>query len=189
MSFINPIELLGLQKLSFEKIGPLDIKNASLKLLSVLKSSPTNSLRFNDRLIITAKEVIEASDSLKSQREVIYWHFVANNPKLSNFLDSGRIDFFTQYEPHYFYYLNDFHEIIGNAFAQRLDNDALMLYHQNRWDELKTILSINPLINGNQVSTAYKSMFEICDDIEKKLKIKITEMQSLPPDAPIWEVR
>lgn len=156
MSFINPIDILNLQSIDVLGIDPVLIKKAKRKVRAEIELSDDGQFTYNGASWAKS-DVEKAIDELTDQTRLEFYHSIANNSKLNNFLSKGDIALFDGFRIESIYKLPEFLDFISPYFATRYDQALSKAFKQKQLGSFKKIISVSPLVNSTDRDRAYKS--------------------------------
>ncbi|MCL1936923.1 MAG: hypothetical protein FWF52_00825 [Candidatus Azobacteroides sp.] len=125
MTFINPIEILGLQNYSVSDIESSMIKKAKRKLFANIDLSDNGLLNYKG-INLTKTDCETAIDDLKNSNYMKFYSYLANNNQsLNDFLLNGDESFFLKTSQESIYKLPEFVNFISPYFVSRFDKALL----------------------------------------------------------------
>lgn len=157
MSFINPIEILNLKSTDVDSIDNNLIKKAKRVLFADIDLSDNLHIEYKG-LSLSKSDCETAINELESKDKIEFYHFIANNTDLNNFLVTGNENIFSSFRQESIYKLPDFINFISPYFSERYDRALLKAYQNNDIVLLKKILSVNPPIKYTDKDKLYKSI-------------------------------
>jgi hypothetical protein len=168
--FINPIEILKLDSLDISAIDGTAVKKAKRQLFADIDLSDTGHLEYKGNTL--SKNDCEAAiNQLDNPVYIDYYHYLAHAPLLSDFLASGKEDWFSQYKQDDIYGDLGFRMFIGTYLAPRLDRSLVRAFLDKDGAQLKSMLKGLVLLQPAEVDVAFRGLSrEIqtrIDDTEK----------------------
>lgn len=160
MSFINPIEILNLKNTDVGSIDNNLIKKAKRVLFADIDLSDNLHIEYKG-LSLSKSDCERAINELESKDKIEFYHFIANNTDLNNFLVTGNENVFSSFRQESIYKLPDFINFISPYFSERYDRALLKAYQNNDTVLLKIILSVNPPIKYSDKDKLYKSITNV----------------------------
>jgi hypothetical protein len=157
MSFINPIEILNLKSTDVGSIDTNLIKKAKRVLFADIDLSDNLHIEYKG-LSLSKSDCERVINELESKDKIEFYHFIANNTDLNNFLVTGNENMFSSFRQESIYKLPDFINFISPYFSERYDRALLKAYQNNDTVLLKKILSVNPPIKHSDKDKLYKSI-------------------------------
>jgi hypothetical protein len=168
MTFINPIEILGLQNYSGSDINSSLIKKAKRKLFADIDLSDDGLYDYKG-ISLTKTDCEAAIEHLENTEYIEFYSYLANdNQLLNDFLVNGSEKFFflnsEQFSQESIYKAPEFVNFISSYFAPRFDKVLLSTFVEfDRLSVLSTvktedILQTQILINPTDINIAYKSL-------------------------------
>jgi len=170
MSFINPIEILGLQNTDILNIDFNSIKKAKRKLQAEIELSDNGYIEFNG-LKVSKGDAENSIDKLDDKEQIEFYYFISNNKKLSNFLTSGDLDLFNSFRQESIYKLPRFIEFLSPYFSESYDRALLKAFKNSDINTFKKIVSTHPIVSSSYLDKSYRSIFNY-------LKEKIKEIDN-----------
>jgi hypothetical protein len=171
MEFINPIELLNLQEVPVQEIDSSTIKKAKRKVLAEIDFSEIGFITYKG-IQINKSNLDWASNELEENDKIEFYHFIANNKHLNNFLTAGDERLFQSFRLESIYKLPEFIKLISTHFAEKYDKALLIAFKENNENSFRKIISVEPLVTDEDKDKAYTS-------ITNKIKERIKEIDIL----------
>lgn len=172
-NYINPIELLNLRTDISSGIDGLTIRKAKKTLLAEIELSDTGTIIHNG-IELTKSDCIRVIDELENKDKKDFHLFIFDNIDLNNFLTTGDLNFFRTYKIESIYKLPDFIEFISPYFSVQYAKSLSRNFKNNNINNVKSLLSIKPIVNEIHFEDCYKSTYSVLKDIENEI-IKITK--------------
>jgi hypothetical protein len=177
MTFINSIEILGLQNYSVSVIDSSMIKKAKRKLFAEIDLSDDELFNYKG-VSLTKTDCEAAINDLENPNYVEFYFYLANdNQPLNDFLVNGDERFFVKNSQESIYKLPEFINFISPYFAPRFDKAILNSFAEFKNGSLNSkmdtidILRTQFLIAPSYINTAFKSLsIEITNRINQTEK-------------------
>ncbi|MBO9204208.1 MULTISPECIES: hypothetical protein [Niastella] len=157
MRFINPIEILNLQKAEVNNIDSAIIKKAKRILFADIDLSDDHHFEYKGTSLAKS-DCEKAINELESNDKIEFYHFIANYSDLNDFLATGKENIFSSFRQESIYQLPEFINLISPWFSEQYDRALFKAYQNNNIDLLNKILSINPPVNHFDKDKLYKSL-------------------------------
>lgn len=190
MIFINPIEILELQNLETSSIDNTIVKKAKRKLFAEIDLSDNGYMDYKG-LVLSKTDCEKVIDDIENKILIEFYHHLASNHLLNDYLVSGREEIFSSFKQESIYKLPEFIKFVSPFFAEKFDKSLLKSFTDNKIDKFRTILRSQILININDLNNAYKSLsIEIQNRIEqiKNITSEIENGESEYDDENIEEL-
>jgi hypothetical protein len=166
MSFVNPIEILGLQYLDIAKIDSNCIRQAKRRLFAEIDLSDDGILKYGGSKV-TRTDAERRINELDDKERIEFYHFVANYYEFNNFLISGDKSFFSSYREESIFKLQSFVSFISPFFAEQYDRVSFQAFQNDKINSFKRIITVLPIVTVGDKDKAYKS---IAYAIKQKIK-------------------
>jgi len=173
MHYINPFELLEIKSDNLSEINSSIIRRAKKNLLAEIELSGTITISRNGSEI-TKSDCIRAIDELDNNDKKEFHFFIYQNESLNNFLSDGSLDFFKSYKIESIYKLPEFIDFISLFFVQQYGKQLSKNFKNNNLENVKLILSVNPITNEAFTELCYKPTYSLLKEIQNEI-IKITK--------------
>ena len=173
MQYINPYELLNVSSSNLSDINAASIRKArtALFLQIDLNYNERNSRGYVDYrgMHLTREDCKKVIDDLDDKNKKEFHYFIYQNKPLNDFLSNGDISFFDNYKIESIYKLPAFINFISPFFLEQY-NKKLSEYFE-KWNMSNTtkILSINPLVNAEDIDKCYSKVRLFLRDIIGKI--------------------
>ncbi|HEY9046708.1 MAG TPA: hypothetical protein VIN08_12475 [Ohtaekwangia sp.] len=155
MSFINPIELLGLQEHDVSAISADVVKKARRKLLAEIELSENSQFEFKGQSL-TRSDCERAIDELENTDKKEFYHYLTKNIALNDFLTAGDERIFESFGIDSIYSLPAFITFISPYVVPRFDRSLYQAFANGRAEHMRAILRTQVLIETSNVQAAYK---------------------------------
>lgn len=181
MTFINPIEILGLNTADINSIDSAAIKKAKRKLFADIDLSEDG--QFNYKGLKLTKSVCEkAIDGLDDPERKEFYSYLLTNEPLNNFLASGNEQLFNNFKQDGIFKLDEFINFISPYYSVRFDRSITNAFKRNNSNLFRSILRTQFLISKADISSAFKSLgnelllrIEEVDNITSEIKNEETD--------------
>lgn len=174
MNFINPIEILDLQKDDISDIDNIIIKKAKRKVLAEIELSDDAHLSYKGHKI-NRSEIDKAINELDKKELIEFYHFIANNSELNYFLTTGNESIFLSFKQQSIYKLPNFINFISPYFAQNYDLALYKSFRENNETLFQKIITVKPLVKESDLENCYKKVLNtLRDNINEIDKITTT---------------
>lgn len=157
MEFINPIEVLNLSKIPVAKIDSSVLRKAKKSILAEIELSEDGYILL-ENLKISKFQIEKAAEDLADFRKLQYYHQIANDKNLNDFLTFRRCDFFIFSKNMDIYSSPEFIDLISPIFAERYNWILVEAYQSKDLDQFKAIISHPPLINKFDEDSAFRGL-------------------------------
>jgi hypothetical protein len=181
MSFVNPLEILNIAHFDISAINSDLIKKEKRKLFAEIELSDEGIIEYNG-LSLNKSDCEHAVDQLEYKDRIEYYHFLANNNLLNNFLINGDMLFFESFKQESIYKLTDFLNFIQPYFTPQFDKALKNAFLEKNENQLDVILKTSFLISPSKINEAFKSVdlelsnrIKSLDKITSKIKDESTE--------------
>jgi len=191
MQFINPIEILGLSKVT--EITSIDneiVKKAKRKLFAEIDLSDNGLIDYYG-IQITKGDCENAIDELNDSDFKEYYFYLTTNKELNAFLANGNDSLFSNFKHDSIYKLPEFIKFISPYFAHQFDKALFNAFIEKNLYKFKLILNTSFLISQSEINNAYKSISNnIKSKIEEvaKIRVEIKNEESIYDENDIDEV-
>jgi hypothetical protein len=156
--YINPIELLGLEKYSDTiSIDTELIKKEKKKLFAEIELSDNNSINYYGHSI-TKGNCEKVIDELNNNDFKEFYFYLSGNKLLNEYLANGNENVFNNFQQDSIYKLPEFIKFISPYLAERLNKSLLISFENNNVEKIIKVLSCYNLIVIEDINTAYKSV-------------------------------
>jgi tetratricopeptide (TPR) repeat protein len=172
-NYINPIELLNLDTDIPSGVDGLTIRKAKKTLLAEIELSDTDTIIHNG-IELTKSDCLRAIDDLDHKDKRDFHLFIFENSDLNHFLTSGDLNFFRTFKTESIYKLPDFIDFISPYFSVQYAKAISRNFKTNNFNNVKSLLSVKPLVNESYIEDCYKSTYATLKEIENEI-IKITK--------------
>lgn len=172
-NYINPIELLNLDTDIPSGVDGLTIRKAKKTLLAEIELSDTDTIIHNG-IELTKSDCLRAIDDLDHKDKRDFHLFIFENSDLNHFLTSGDLNFFRTFKTESIYKLPDFIHFISPYFSVQYAKALSRNFKTNNFNNVKSLLSVKPLVNESYIEDCYKSTYATLKEIENEI-IKITK--------------
>lgn len=172
-NYINPIELLNLDTDIPTGVDGLTIRKAKKTLLAEIELSDTDTVIHNG-IELTKSDCLRAIDDLDNKDKRDFHLFIYENSDLNHFLTSGDLNFFRTFKTESIYKLQDFIDFISPYFSVQYAKALSRNFKTNNFNNVKSLLSVKPIVNDSYLEDCYKSTYATLKDIENEI-IKITK--------------
>lgn len=184
-TFINPIEILELEKMDIATIDASVIKKAKRQLFADIDLSDDGHLAYKGASL--SKQDCEAAiDRLDAPEQVGYYHYLAGNASLNDFLACGDETWFAAYRQDDIFAEPGFVRMISPFLAPQLERSLLRAFVENAGDRMAALLRAMVLVHPSDVDIAYRGLSrelqQRIDDTER-LKEKIKDEDKEFPEA------
>ncbi|MBS1744627.1 MAG: hypothetical protein JST21_00510 [Bacteroidetes bacterium] len=176
MQYINPYQLLNI---SAESLSDVDVKTISRerrRLLHQIELSEHGTIDYNG-IEITRAEYIRVLDELDEKNKREFHFFIFQNSSLNNFLTSGTLYFFDKHTAESIYKLPAFINFISPYFEPRYDEVLSTSFKSGNKENIKKILSVQPLTTTSFNESCYKSTYHFLKDVDKEINQIIDEIK------------
>ena len=181
MHYINPFQLLGITAENISDIDNVTINKAKRKLLAEIELSDTNAI-VHSGVELNKGDCLKAIDDLDTKIKREFHFYILQNKLLNNFLTSRDLTFFAQFKVESIFKDNEFLDFISPYFSEQYDKALIENYKKCNLSNLKSLLSINPIVNNQYSEKCHQSTYlylrEINLEIEK-IKKEIESSKSL----------
>jgi hypothetical protein len=177
MQFINPIELLSLQDTPVPEINSAIIRKAKRKVLADIELSDAGFIFYNGSQV-NKSDTDKAINELDFKEKIEFFHFIANNKDLNNFLTSGNLRLFNSFKVESIFKLPDFINFISPYFTKQYDRSLLTAFQNNDEITFRKIISIQPLVTSADKDRAYKSVSNAIKERIKEIDELTTEIKN-----------
>ena len=172
-NYINPIELLNLDTDIPSGVDGLTIRKAKKTLLAEIELSDTDTVIHNG-IELTKSDCLRAIDDLDHKDKRDFHLFIYENSDLNHFLTSGDLNFFRTFKTESIYKLQDFIDFISPYFSVQYAKALSRNFKTNNFNNVKSLLSVKPIVSDSYTEDCYKSTYAILKEIENEI-IKITK--------------
>ncbi|MCK9404099.1 MAG: tetratricopeptide repeat protein [Chitinophagaceae bacterium] len=173
MQYVNPFGLLEIRSENLYDISSSQIRRAKNNLLANIELSDNDTIEYSG-IKLTKSDCIKVIDELDSKDKREFHFFIFKNPDLNSFLKEGSLKFFKTYKVESIYKLPEFLDFISPFFTFQYDKQLLLNYKKQDVDNVKLLLSINPITNEAYKDRCFKGTYTILKEIENEL-ISINE--------------
>lgn len=178
MSYINPYELLGINSPSLSDIDSKTILKEKKKLLQEIELSDSESIEHNG-IELTKADCLKAVDDLDNKNKREFHFFIFQNKPLNDFLSTGSLIFFENYQIESIYKLPEFLDFVSPYFAAQYDKVLTDNFRKQNIKAVSKILSLKPITNELLFDACYRGTYSIIKgldieitDIRKKIELK-----------------
>jgi hypothetical protein len=155
--FVNPIEILKLESLDISAIDATVVKKAKRQLFADIDLSDQGHLEYKGNTL--SKNDCEAAiDKLDNPVYIDYFHYLAHAPLLSDFLASGKEDWFIAYKQDDIFGDLGFRMFIGPFLAPRMERSLLRAFVDKDAQQLKSLLKGLVLLQPAEVDVAFRGL-------------------------------
>jgi tetratricopeptide (TPR) repeat protein len=172
-NYINPIELLNLNKDLTSGFDGLTIRKAKKVLLAEIELSDTETTIHNG-IELTKSDCLRAIDELDNKDKKDFHLFIFQNRDLNNFLSNGDLSFFNNYKVESIYKLPEFIDFVSPYFAQQYEKALSKNYKFNKLNNVRKLISVKPIVNEAYIEECFKSTYAVVKEIEKEI-IELTK--------------
>jgi tetratricopeptide (TPR) repeat protein len=172
-NYINPIELLNLDTDIPSGVDGQTIRKAKKTLLAEIELSDTDTVIHNG-IELTKSDCLRAIDDLDHKDKRDFHLFIYENSDLNHFLTSGDLNFFRTFKTESIYKLQDFIDFISPYFSVQYAKALSRNFKTNNFNNVKSLLSVKPIVKDSYTEDCYKSTYAILKEIENEI-IKITK--------------
>jgi len=172
-NYINPIELLNLDTGIPTGVDGLTIRKAKKTLLAEIELSDNDTIIHNG-IELTKSDCLRAIDDLDYKDKRDFHLFIFENSDLNHFLTSGDLNYFRTFKTESIYKLPDFIDFISPYFSVQYAKALSRNFKTNNFNNVKSLLSVKPLVNESYIEDCYKSTYATLKEIENEI-IKITK--------------
>jgi len=175
MSYINPIEILGLANAT--NVTSIDndvIKKAKRKLFADIELSDDGLYNYFG-IKLSKGECEMAINELDSIDFKEFYLYLANNKPLNEFLINGNNTVFNNFKHDSIFKLPDFVKFISSYFSPKFDFALFNAFESKNIDQTKAILKTDILISPLNVNTSFKT-------VTNSLQNKIEEIERITRD-------
>ena len=176
MSYINPYELLGINSTNLSDIDSKTVLKERRKLTQEIELSDTESI-YHNGIELTKADCLTAVDDLDDRNKREFHFFIFQNKPLNDFLSKGSLMFFEKYQVESIYKLPMFISFIAPYFEPKYDKALSTNYKSGNKENIKKILSVQPLTVSSFNESCYKSTYEILKDADKEINLIINEIK------------
>ena len=169
MSYINPFELLNLSPINLSEVDGITINKAKRKLLAEIELSENEAILFKKQEV-SKSNCIALIDDLDNKLKREFHFYVYQNPNFNNFLTSGDLTLFTQFKVESIYKDIDFLDFISPYFSERYDSLLLKTIKIGKLNNIRTILSVKPIVNDTYFEKCYKGTYAYLKDIDADIR-------------------
>lgn len=156
MHFINPVEILNLAAADLLTIDDTVIKRAKKAALAEIDLSDDGLFNYHDKQL-TRADCERVIDELEQRDKLEFYHFIANNAALTDFLIKGDESFFTAFRYESIYKLPEFVGFISPYFATAYDS-MLWKAWQRKDASFGQLLAIDPIVTANDIEACYNNL-------------------------------
>lgn len=172
MDFINPIEVLELSNLEISDIDIAVIKKAKRRVIADIELSDTGYYQYGDAEY-TKSDIEHAIDLIADKEKLEFYHFIANQHALNNFLkNSAENSFVDNFRQESIYRLEVFVHFISPFYAKSFEQFITRAFKNNELAVLRASFKIPELYTIADRSSAYKG-------IEQVIKKNINHLDEL----------
>lgn len=168
MAFINPIEILSLRDTAVNEIDSSVIRKAKRRIQADIELSDDGHISFNGSHI-TKSDAERVINELDDQEKIEFYHFIANNKDLNNFLTSGDEGFFSTFRQESIYKLQSFTNFVSPYFTEKYDRALFKAFQNNDETRFKKIISFQPLVTSTDKDKAFKNVSNAIRDRIKEI--------------------
>ncbi len=165
MVYINPIEILELQKEHVNSIDSNVIRRAKRKLFAEIDLSDNGLLNYYEQKL-TKSDCERAIDELEDSNKFEFYFHLASNIELNSFLANGNNGFLIKPKQESIYKLPEFINFISPYFTIKIDNLLLKSFQNKDLDLFSSSLRFNYLIAQQDLNKAYRSL---SNEIEQRI--------------------
>lgn len=180
MNFINPIELLELQKEDIASINEARIKKA--KEITFSKITPGHDRINYKGLLLTKEECEKAIAELENLSTLKFYYYLGSNKDLNDFLAGANEKLLESFKQESIFEDSEFVKFISPFFAPQYDKILLKAFTDLDEKKVKAILATKNLIDKQNLHRTYKSLstelqnrienfFQNCQNIDDKTLI------------------
>jgi tetratricopeptide (TPR) repeat protein len=173
LNYINPIELLNLYTNLSSGLDGQTILKAKKTLLAEIELSDNDTIFYN-RIELTKSDCLRVIDDLDHKDKRDFHLFIYENSDLNHFLTSGNLNFFRTFKTESIYKLQDFIDFISPYFSVQYAKALSRNFKTNNFNNVKSLLSVKPIVNDSYIEDCYKSTYATLKEIENEI-IKITK--------------
>jgi len=142
MVYINPIEILELQKEHVNSIDTNAIRKAKRKLFAEIDLSDNGLLNYYEQKL-TKSDCERAIDELEDSNKFEFYFHLASNIELNSFLANGNNEFLIKAKQESIYKLPEFINFISPYFTIKIDNLLLKSFQNKDLDLFSSSLRFN----------------------------------------------
>jgi len=165
MVYINPIEILELQKEHVNSIDTNAIRKAKRKLFAEIDLSDNGLLNYYEQKL-TKSDCERAIDELEDSNKFEFYFHLASNIELNSFLANGNNEFLIKAKQESIYKLPEFINFISPYFTIKIDNLLLKSFQNKDLDLFSSSLRFNYLIAQHDLNNAFRSL---SNEIEQRI--------------------
>lgn len=169
-NYINPIGLLNLDTYILSGVA---IRKAKKSLLAEIELSEKGTIIYNGNEL-TKSDCIRAIDDLDHKDKRDFHIFIFENPDLNQFLTNGDLKFFKTFKTESIYKFPEFIDFISPYFSAQYAKALSRNFKANNFNNVKSLLSIKPIVNDSYIEDCYKLTYAALKEIENEI-IKITK--------------
>lgn len=173
MTFINPVEILGLSHTPVNAIDSSVVRKAKKALLAEVELSDDGYFHYRNQALTTS-DCERYIDELEEKDKLEFYHFIASNEKLNNFLVGTDNSLFSAFRHESIYRLPEFISFISPYFAAAYDKALIQTYKQADPTAFREIISTPPLVTEADIDRSFKSLRSV---IEEQIEEFITLTQ------------
>ncbi|MVT12538.1 hypothetical protein [Chitinophaga tropicalis] len=163
MTFINPVEILGLSHTPVNAIDSSVIRKAKKALLAEVELSDDGYFHYRGQALTTS-DCERYIDELEEKDKLEFYHFIAGNEKLNNFLAGTDNSLFSAFRHESIYRLPEFISFISPYFAAAYDKALVQTYKQADPAAFREIISTPPLVTEADIDRAFKSLRGVVEE-------------------------
>lgn len=168
MTFINPVEILGLAATPVNAIDSSAVRKAKKALQAEIELSDDGYFHYRDQTL-TPSDCERYIDELEVKDKLEFYHFIASNEKLNNFLAGTSHQLFSSFRHESIYRLPEFIAFISPYFAVAYDKALLQSYRDTDPTAFKDIVSTSPLVTEADMDKAFKGLRNAIEEQTGKL--------------------
>ena len=165
MVYINPIEILELQKEHVNSIDTNAIRKAKRKLFAEIDLSDNGLFNYYEQKL-TKSDCERAIDELEDSNKFEFYFHLASNIELNSFLANGNNEFLIKSKQESIYKLPEFINFISPYFTIKIDNLLLKSFQNKDLDLFSSSLRFNYLISQHDLNNAFRSL---SNEIEQRI--------------------
>jgi len=168
MTYINPFDLLKIKSENLSGIDSSTIRKAKRTLLADIELSDNSTINHHG-IELTKSDCIRVIDELDNEEKKEFHFFVFQNPDLNSFLTKGDLRFFKTYKVESIYKLPEFLDFVSPFFIIQFDKQLCFNYKEQSINNVKLLLSVNPLVREADKEICFKSTYQTIKEIENEI--------------------
>lgn len=157
MVYINPIEILKLQKEEVNSIDTNVIRKAKRKLFAEIDLSDNGLLNYYDQML-TKSDCERAIDELDDSNKFEFYYHLATNFTLNRFLANGNIEFLLHPKQESIYNFPGFINFVSPYFTTKIDKVLLKAFQKKDFDLFKSALKADYFTSSTDLNNTYRSL-------------------------------